>query len=107
MRKQISAIFATSTLRQSAITFSGTVINGALGALFYILVARFLGPISFGLFSVAISVLTLIGDIGDLGTNTGLVRFVGKYLRRNPNKAKKFLKLGLEVKIAVSFLIIF
>ena len=107
MRKQISAIFATNTLRQSAVTFSGTVINGALGALFYILVARFLGPISFGLFSVAITVLTLIGDIGDLGTNTGLVRFVGKYLRRNPNKAKKFLKLGLEVKIAVSLLIIF
>jgi len=97
---------STDTFKQSGITFIGTVINGALGALFYIIAARNLGPASFGLLSVAIALLTLTGDIGDLGTDTGLVRFVGKYIKSDPKKAKRFLKLGLKIKILVSFLIL-
>ena len=65
----VENIFATATFKQSSITFMGTVLNGALGAVFYILAARFLGPASFGLMSVAIAALTLISDIGDFGTN--------------------------------------
>jgi O-antigen/teichoic acid export membrane protein len=102
----VGNIFATATFRQSGITFSGTFINGALGALFYILAARYLGPASFGILTVAITTLTLIGDIGDLGTDTGLVRFVGKYRKKNEKKADKFLKLGLEIKLVVSLVIL-
>lgn len=75
--------------------------NGALGAVFYILAARILGPSSFGLFTVSILTLTLVSDIGDLGTDTGLVRFVGKYQKKSPLKAKLFLKLGFKVKTLV------
>ena len=106
MRNFLRNVAATSTFRESSITFIGTVINGALGALFYIISARFLGPSSFGLMMVAITVLTLIGDVGDLGVNTGIVRFVGKYSSKNLDKAKKFLKLGLEVKVFVALLVI-
>lgn len=100
------SIFATATFRQSGITLGGTILNGALGAVFYILAARFLGPASFGLMSVAIATLTLIADVGDLGTNTGLINFVPRYAKKAPEKAKKFLKLGLEVKVAVSILVL-
>ncbi|OGE42622.1 hypothetical protein A3B45_00235 [Candidatus Daviesbacteria bacterium RIFCSPLOWO2_01_FULL_39_12] len=103
-------ILNTATFRQSQITILGTLINGGLGALFYILLARFLGPANFGLLTIALTTLVLIADIADIGTNTGLVRFVSANLVNNKEKAYKFLKLALEVKLitsVISFLAIF
>ncbi|OGM18342.1 hypothetical protein A2686_03240 [Candidatus Woesebacteria bacterium RIFCSPHIGHO2_01_FULL_38_10] len=101
-----SGVFATATFRQSVITSVGTLINGGLGAIFYIVTARYLGPSDFGLMIVAITTLTLVGDIGDLGTNTGIVKFVGKYASQNLEKAERFLKLGLKVKLGVICLVL-
>lgn len=94
-------ILSTATFRQSQITILGTILNGALGAFFYILLARFLGPADFGLLSVSIATLTLIADIADLGTNTGLVKFVSESLVSDKSQALRFLKLGLETKLVV------
>lgn len=94
-------IFKTATFKQSQITIAGTIVNGLLGAAFYILMARFLGPSDFGLLIVSVATLTLIADIADFGTNTGLVRFVSANIVSNKEKAWRFLKLSLEVKFAV------
>lgn len=94
-------IFKTVTLRHSFVTVSGTILNGLLGALFFIILARFLGPVEFGLLTIAIVSLTLVADIVDFGTNTGLVRFVSSNLVANNDEALKFLKLALEVKLLV------
>lgn len=94
-------IFKTATFKQSQITILGTIVNGVLGALFYVLMARFLGPSDFGLLIVSVTMLTLISDIADFGTNTGLVRFISLYLHSDKEKAFKFLKLGLEIKFLV------
>jgi len=102
----VKKISKTATFRQSGVTFAGTILNGALSAVFYILAARILGPASFGLLIVAIAALTLIADIGDLGTDTGLVRFVGKFAKNDLTKVKRFLKLGLEVKVAVLLIVL-
>lgn len=105
----LKTLLSTATFRQSTITFLGTAISGLLGAGFYILAARVLGPADFGLLAVAIAALTLVADIGDLGTDTGLVRFVGKYLKGKSasrrRKAYRFLKLALEVKLVLGLLI--
>lgn len=106
----LKSILKTATFRQSRITITATFINGALGALFYIILARFLGPSDFGLLTIAITTMILIADIADIGTNTGLVRFVSLNLAENKDKAYKFLKLCLEVKLItwmISFLAIF
>lgn len=97
----LKKILLTSTWKQSQITIVGTIINGILGALFYILMARFLGPVDFGLLTVSIVILTLISDIADLGTNTGLIHFVSSHLLADENKAFRFLKLSLEIKFIV------
>lgn len=97
----LKSILSTATFRQSQITILGTIINGILGALFYILMARFLGPSDFGLLTVSVAILTLIADIADFGTNTGLVRFIPLYLHSDREKAFKFLRLGLEIKFLV------
>ncbi len=98
---QLQNILTTTTLRKSSITFVGTVVNAIFGAIFYILAARILGPDSFGIMTIALSVLTLTFDMGDLGTDTGLVNFVSRYFNTEREKAYKFLKLGLKVKIYV------
>lgn len=99
-------IFKTKTITHSAITFLGTIINGFLGMLFYILVARALGPSEFGILTVAILVLTFVADIAHLGTDTGLIRFVPKYLQQDKSRAFRFMKLGLKVKAVVFLLVL-
>lgn len=99
-------LLKTATFRQTQITVVGIVINGILGAFFYVLMARFLGPSDFGLLIVSITVLTLISDIADFGTNTGLIRFVSSHLNSNSEKAFKFLKLGLEIKLMIWLIIL-
>lgn len=101
--RRIISILKTKTAIQSLITTSATIINGLLGVAFYILVARILGPAEFGILAVALAALTLIADIANVGTDTGIIRFVGKYLREDSSKVSKFLKLGLEIKV-VAFL---
>ena len=93
-------IFLTRTFKRSILTISATVASGVLGLLFYMVVARNLGPSAFGIFAVSVAVLNLIADIGDVGTDTGLIRFVGKYAGSN-NLVIKFLKLAWEVKMLV------
>lgn len=97
----LKSIFSAATFRESQITIAGTIVNGLLGAVFYILMARFLGPSDFGLLIVSVVTLTLIADIVDFGTNTGLVRFVSASIASNKEKAWRFLKLSLETKLVV------
>ncbi len=97
----LKKVLSSTTWKQSQITLIGTLINGALGAFFYILMARYLGPSDFGLLIISITTLTLISDIVDFGTNTGLVRFVSSYLKTDRDKAFRFIKLGLELKLLV------
>lgn len=99
-------IFNTATWQQSQITVFGTIVNGILGAIFYVFVARLLGPSDFGLLVVAIATLTLIADIADLGTNAGLIRFVSSHLTSDKPKALEFLKLGLKIKIIIWILVL-
>lgn len=97
----IKSILKTATIRQSSMTLTTTVINGALGVIFFILLARLLGPSSFAFVAIAISVITITADLADLGANNSIVRFVPEYLRRDKEKAYRFLKFGLELKVMV------
>lgn len=110
MRYMLKTIFKTATFQQSQITIVGTIINGGLGALFYIVLARFLGPSDFGLLTISLTTLVLVADITDIGTNTGLIRFVSANLIANKEKAYRFLKLCLEIKfisLVVAFVIVY
>lgn len=100
------SVLKTATFKQSQITITGTVLNGLLGALFYVVLARFLGPTEFGLLTISLTTLVLVADMADIGTNTGLVRFVSSNLSSNQEKALKVLKLSLEIKLIV-WLVVF
>lgn len=104
--KTITGILKTKTITHSSITLLGTVINGILGILFFVYLARILGPESFGIFSISIVVLTLISDIADFGINTGLINFVSRHISTNSSEALKFLKLGLTLKLISSLFVL-
>ena len=106
IKSQLTQILKTKTVKESSITTLATITNGILGVLFYILIARLLGPSVYGLFAVAIATLTLTSDIANLGTDTGLIRFIGKYHLTDKVKTLKFLKLGLEIKLLVWVLVL-
>lgn len=106
MKERIREILRTKTLRQSAVTSTGIIINGIIGWVFYILVARNLGPSNFGIFSVATATISLLASVFNVGVDTGLVRFVGKYISSEKEKAFRFMKLGLEVKVISGFILI-
>ncbi|QQG47097.1 MAG: oligosaccharide flippase family protein [Candidatus Woesebacteria bacterium] len=106
MEIQVKKIIKTATIVHSFATLSGTAINSILGLGFYIILARFLGAQAFGVFSISVVTLTLISDIASLGTDTGIINFVGKYINKDKEKALKFLKLGLKIKLLVGTLVI-
>lgn len=97
----LKKITATNTLRESSITTTATIITGIFGLIFYILVARNLGPVSFGIFSITIATIILISDISNLGVDTGIIRFVGRYQKENLSLALKFLKLAFQSKLII------
>lgn len=103
--KQIKEIISTKTFSHSLITFSGTAINGVLGILFFVFLARFLGPERFGTVSVTIVTLTLIADIADMGINTGIINFLPKFIASDKIKAYKIMKLALRYKL-LSWLVV-
>jgi O-antigen/teichoic acid export membrane protein len=106
MTQIFSKVWKTNTFRQSSITFAGVFLNGILGVIFYFLTARLLGPASYGVFSVSILTLNLIADISDLGTDTAVVRFVGRHFVDEKDKALKFLKFGLKLKLIIWFIVL-
>lgn len=104
--ERLKSLLRTKTAKHSAITFSGSMINGILGAVFFILIARDLGPAAFGIVSVSIAAATFIADVSDIGTDTGLVRFVSKYIKTEEIRAMRILKLSLELRIIIGGLAI-
>ncbi len=62
----------------SVISSVGTFLNAVLGLIFYVLVARALGPAQFGIVSVAIAISVVASDIFDFGMNTSMIRFLSE-----------------------------
>ncbi len=106
MKQQFNKILSTATFQHLSIATVSTVLTGALGAAFYMLTARILGPANFGILMVAVTTVALLSDIGNLATDPGLVRFVGKNYLTDHKKALQFLKLSFEIKALLSILLV-
>lgn len=99
MKEKIINILKTSTFRQTLITSSGTILSGIFGLVFYIFIARILEPAGFGIFSVTTASIALLASIANIGIDTGIVRFVGKYYGKDLLRVKKILKYAFNLKI--------
>ena len=101
MRQYINQVLSTHTFRQSIVTVVSTFATAGLGAVFYLLLARLIGSYEYGLFSVVVSLLTIIVTFTDVGMGQGLVKFVAENSRSE--KYQPYVKIALFTKIAIGF----
>lgn len=64
-----------SSYCQSAFLSTGTIVNSFLGLIFYVLVARNLGPQDFGVFSLFLGIGMMAAEITDWGFGAAIIKF--------------------------------
>lgn len=83
-----TAKVATSVLLGKVIVFLLTGIS-------FIVVARLLGPGTYGIYTLAIAIIGIFGSVGDLGIGTSFNKFIPEYLgRKEYQKIKGLLVNG-------------
>lgn len=101
MFQQINQLFSTNTGKDTAIVFISTIINVAVGGVFFIIAPRLLGPGDYGIFSTVISTAVLSITIANFGIDTGILRFASK-------KSKEFdeiITLALKAYLLLSTIV--
>lgn len=76
MLLKIKELLVTDTGKDTSVVFLGTVINIAIGGVFFILAPRILGPESYGLFAVVMATGLMATNFANFGIDTGILRFL-------------------------------
>lgn len=85
--------------QQTALVFAGKMTGACLGFVMSLLVARWMGPEEFGLFSLFIVILIFGNDVLGDGLSPGVVRFYSMYRRADPSQAAEVLTTALALRI--------
>ncbi|MEK6893473.1 MAG: flippase [Nanoarchaeota archaeon] len=70
-------------VKTSFIVFIGVIISKILGYTYRIIIARYYGPETYGLYSIAIMIFGIIIAFSSLGLTDGLLRFIPQYRGKN------------------------
>ena len=73
IKNYYSIFLKSKTAKSYGIILSGNILTGFLGMVTSVLIARFLGPESFGLFSIVIATQLVVASIVDFGFTKGFV----------------------------------
>lgn len=104
--KTLAKTVFSRTFKDAGIVMTGEVFNVGFAFLLTVLVSRSLGPNDFGLFSVALAVLTLVAGLLDLGVNTGMVRFASLALgRQQPQIVRRVLAVAFRFKFVLGLMV--
>lgn len=95
--KQLREVLRSATVRHSLITSGSIFLSSGLGAVFYLVLARALGPHDYGLFSLAIAIMGIVMTVSDLGLAQSLVKFVGAH--RENKHYFPYVKLAFRTKL--------
>jgi O-antigen/teichoic acid export membrane protein len=86
---------------QTALVLAGRMAGAGLGFLVSVLVARWVGPEAFGLFSLFIVILIFGNDVLGDGLNPGMIRYYALYSSSNPPKASEVLSNALLLRLVL------
>ena len=90
----------------AGIIFIGMVIGKVLATVNIILLARFLEPSKFGLFSLGLTVVEILAIIGVFGLTSGVVRFIPYYHAKNrDDKVKYTIRFSLKFSLILSIIL--
>lgn len=95
----------SSGLFSIVVLSGGSAVGLVISALALILFSRVMGPVEFGLFSVAFAFMLIIVRLADFGTNLASERAISRVYADNPRQAEIYIKVALYLK-AGSFLLV-
>ncbi len=85
-----------------------TIISRIGGLILTVILARFLLPELFGIYSLVLSIIAIALTFTNLGISTTLTRYVSEELgKKNKPKATRYIKYLFKFRIILSFFIIF
>ena len=88
--------------------FIGSASSTVIMAIGGILVARLLGPSSYGLYSLSLVIPTFLVSVSDMGMNFALVRLTARLRAEGHHaRANRLLRLGILLKLTTSALAFF
>jgi len=94
---------AQKAARGGLFLFIGNASSTIILAVGAIIVARLLGPFSYGLYTLAVAIPTLLVALSDVGMSSALVRLPAKARSEGDlARANSLIKLGFLLKLAVS-----
>ena len=94
---------AQKAARGGLFLFIGNASSTVILAIGIIIVARLLGPLNYGLYTLAITIPTLLVGLSDVGMNSALVRLPARFRSEGDHaKANRLVRLGFLIKLSVS-----
>lgn len=100
--KKILGLLKSQTVKDSLIIFTGLGVMAFIGFIFTVIMARTLGPNTFGVYSAITALATIVYSFGDLGISPALINFIPKH---STEKAK-YLTTGFWLQFAVATLVL-
>jgi O-antigen/teichoic acid export membrane protein len=94
---------AQKAARGGLFLFIGNASSTVILAIGIIIVARLLGPLNYGLYTLAVTIPTLLVGLSDVGMNFALVRLPARFRSEGDHaKANRLVRLGFLIKLSVS-----
>ncbi|OGY22867.1 MAG: hypothetical protein A2172_02915 [Candidatus Woykebacteria bacterium RBG_13_40_15] len=103
---KIYSLVFSRTAVNTGLVFSGNILAAIVTFFTIAVISRTLGPASFGIFSLATALATLIAGFTDFGLGSSLVRFFNLNLERDSHKAKIFVNLIFKLELIIGLLIL-
>lgn len=106
MFNKVKELFFSLTAKNIYLITGGNILVIICGFIFTVLSARSLSPSDFGIFSVAISLIVILADLGELGIGGGLVNFLPSFIKsKDILNTNKIIKTTYLLQIIISLLI--
>lgn len=100
MKYFLSAL-RSQTIKDTVISFIGVGVTAIVGFFYTIILARVLGPQSFGIFSAITALMAIVYSLGDLGIASAIINL----LPRNSHLRLKIISTAFWVEMVVALLV--
>jgi O-antigen/teichoic acid export membrane protein len=107
LRPALEFVRTSPTLKNTFWLGSASVVNGLLGAVSSAVLGRALGVKEFGTFTLMLTLIGLMTDLGDLGLTSTFVRFgSASVAEKNQGRFRDVVAVILRMKIALTVIIL-
>src|SRR3989338_7731637 len=93
-------------MKGAGITFIGLIVTKLLGYAYRALLARGLGPEQYGVLSLGLAIVSIVGMIALLGYNFGIERFIGYYQDKKEQQGLLHTALWYTLPLSVAITIL-